>query len=58
MDAPFDNPVWTALTTGQRAVAHGDGRARRVPADVAPFVAVAELEIRHLRRTDTPERNA
>jgi ribosomal protein S18 acetylase RimI-like enzyme len=42
MEAPFDNPVWTALTTGQRALAQGDGRARRFPADVAPFVALAD----------------
>lgn len=37
---PLDNPVWNALATAHAAFALGDARARRYPADVAPFVAV------------------
>lgn len=38
----LDNPAWAALTTRQSGIALGDGRARRYPADVAPFLAVAD----------------
>jgi ribosomal protein S18 acetylase RimI-like enzyme len=38
---PLDNPVWSALTTRHATLAIGDGRARRYPRDVAPFVAIA-----------------
>ncbi len=38
---PLDNPVWSALTTQHAALARIAGRARRYPADVAPFVGVA-----------------
>ncbi|HVF33800.1 MAG TPA: GNAT family N-acetyltransferase [Candidatus Saccharimonadia bacterium] len=36
----LDNPVWAALTSAHAPLALGDVRARRYPADVAPFVAV------------------
>ena len=39
---PLDNPIWSALTTGHAALAHGGALARRYPADMAPFGAVAE----------------
>jgi GNAT superfamily N-acetyltransferase len=38
----FSNPVWHALETKHRHFAVSAGKARRYPADVAPFVAVAE----------------
>jgi GNAT superfamily N-acetyltransferase len=38
----FSNPVWHALGTMHRPFAVSAGQARRYPADVAPFVAVAE----------------
>ncbi|NOJ48329.1 GNAT family N-acetyltransferase [Bradyrhizobium archetypum] len=34
---PLDYPVWTALTTTQRALAEGDARARRYPTLMTPF---------------------
>jgi hypothetical protein len=38
-NAMLDNPIWYALTTRQGHLAIGDDRARRYPADVAPFIA-------------------
>lgn len=38
----FANPVWHALETRHRHFALSAGQARRYPADVAPFAAVAE----------------
>lgn len=38
----FSNPVWHALETRHRHFAISAGQARRYPADVAPFMAVAE----------------
>jgi predicted GNAT family acetyltransferase len=40
---PLDHPIWTALTTTQRALAEGDGRARRYPTDVTPFADMPDL---------------
>ena len=40
---PLDHPIWTALTTTQRALAEGDGRARRFPTDVTPFADMPEM---------------
>jgi ribosomal protein S18 acetylase RimI-like enzyme len=37
----LDNPVWSSLTSHHAALAQTSGRARRYPADVAPFVGVA-----------------
>jgi predicted GNAT family acetyltransferase len=38
----LDRPIWTALTTRQTAIAMGDALARRYPADIAPFAAIAD----------------
>ncbi len=40
---PLDHPIWTALTTTQRALAEGDGRARRFPTDVTPFADMPDM---------------
>jgi predicted GNAT family acetyltransferase len=37
----FRNPIWQALTTEQSSIALGGDLARRYPADVLPFCAVA-----------------
>lgn len=39
---PLDAVVWNALASKQRRFALGDARARRFPADVAPFAAMAD----------------
>jgi len=41
----FANPVWHALETKHRDFAIAAGQARRYPADVAPFAAVAEPSV-------------
>jgi GNAT superfamily N-acetyltransferase len=38
----FRNPIWQALTTDHAALAQGGDLARRYPADVLPFCAVAQ----------------
>ena len=45
----FANPVWHALETRHCHLAISGGNARRYPADVAPFVAVAEPTIDALK---------
>ena len=40
---PLDHPIWTALTTTQRALAEGDGRARRYPTQITPFADMPEM---------------
>lgn len=40
----LDNPVWNALATRHARFALGDGRVKRYPADVAPFLATAGAE--------------
>jgi hypothetical protein len=40
---PLDYPVWTALTTTQRALAEGGTLARRYPVAAAPFAALAQM---------------
>jgi ribosomal protein S18 acetylase RimI-like enzyme len=40
---PLDHPIWTALTSRQRALAEGDALARRYPPDIAPFAAMADI---------------
>jgi predicted GNAT family acetyltransferase len=40
---PLDQPIWTALTTTQQALAEGDGRARRYPTLVAPFADMSKM---------------
>ncbi|AKD53922.1 GNAT family N-acetyltransferase [Spirosoma radiotolerans] len=39
---PLDNPVWSALTSGNQAFALGNDQAKYYPPLIAPFVAVAE----------------
>jgi ribosomal protein S18 acetylase RimI-like enzyme len=38
---PLDHPVWSSLTTHHAPLARTIGRAKRYPADVAPFVGIA-----------------
>ena len=38
---PLDNPVWSSLTTHHASLARAAGRARRYPADVAPFAGIS-----------------
>jgi predicted GNAT family acetyltransferase len=38
----LDNPIWQALSTAQRALAEGNGLARRFPSDVAPFAGLID----------------
>jgi ribosomal protein S18 acetylase RimI-like enzyme len=38
---PLDHPIWSALTTRQRALAEGDMLARRYPPVIGPFAAMA-----------------
>jgi len=42
---PLDQPIWTALTTTQQALAEGDGRARRYPTEVTPFADMPDLSV-------------
>jgi ribosomal protein S18 acetylase RimI-like enzyme len=37
----LDNPIWSALSTGQAYLAQTNGLAKRFPSDVAPFGAMA-----------------
>src|SRR5260370_24339093 len=36
----LDNPIWFALTTEHRLLAHSHGLARRYPPDVSPLAAL------------------
>lgn len=38
----LDNPIWSSLVSRHRAFARGDGRVARYPADVAPFLGIAD----------------
>jgi GNAT superfamily N-acetyltransferase len=38
----LDNPIWNALTTEHRALALGDGPARRYPAEIGPLSGLSE----------------
>jgi predicted GNAT family acetyltransferase len=40
---PLDHPIWSALTTRQRALAEGDGPARRYPVAFTPFADMADM---------------
>src|SRR5258705_13490904 len=39
---PLDHPIWSALTSRQRALAEGGDLARRYPFAIAPFAATAD----------------
>lgn len=41
---PLDEVIWRALTSVQEAFAEGAGRARRYPAEIAPFAATIDFE--------------
>src|ERR1700722_12631474 len=41
---PLDAVIWQALTSIQKGLAEGDGRARRYPAPIAPFAATIDRE--------------
>lgn len=41
MSHPLDNPVWSALTSGNQSIALGSDQAKYYPPQVAPFVGVA-----------------
>ncbi|NUO51014.1 MAG: GNAT family N-acetyltransferase [Polyangiaceae bacterium] len=42
MTPDLENPLWASLTTTHRSLALGGERVLRYPADVAPFIAVAD----------------
>lgn len=42
---PLDNPFWSSLTTLHRGIALGEGDVLRYPADVAPFLGVADAGV-------------
>ena len=41
----LDNPIWSALTTGQAQLAQGGSLAKRFPSDVAPFAAMPDQSV-------------
>jgi ribosomal protein S18 acetylase RimI-like enzyme len=43
---PLDDPIWTALTTRQQALAEGGALALRYPPAIAPFAAMLEMSPR------------
>ncbi|MHC6150914.1 GNAT family N-acetyltransferase [Bradyrhizobium elkanii] len=40
---PLDRPIWSALTTRQRALAEGGADARRFPLAIAPFADMVDM---------------
>lgn len=42
---PLDNPFWSSLATLHRGIALGEDGVLRYPADVAPFLGLAEADI-------------
>lgn len=55
---PLDNPIWAALTTGNRAFAEGGPLAWRYPPAIAPFAAIADrtaLSFAALARLTPPD---
>jgi predicted GNAT family acetyltransferase len=45
---PLDHPVWNALTSRQQALAEGGAWARRYPAAIGPFAAIADMSAQSL----------
>ena len=43
MTHPLDRPIWSALTTRQRALAEGGAVARRFPRAIAPFADMVDM---------------
>jgi hypothetical protein len=42
---PLDNPFFSALSTLHRQFALGEGGVLRYPADVAPFLGLADAQV-------------
>jgi ribosomal protein S18 acetylase RimI-like enzyme len=40
---PLDQPIWSALTTRQKDLAEGSGRARRFPPAIGPFADLVNM---------------
>ena len=47
MDHTMNNPVWLALTSGNRHLSLGNDRARYLPVDISPFAAVRQPDPEH-----------
>jgi ribosomal protein S18 acetylase RimI-like enzyme len=43
MTHPLDQPIWTALTTRQQALAEGGAQARRYPSEIGPFADMVDM---------------
>ena len=43
MTHPLDQPIWTALTTRQQALAEGGAMARRFPLAIGPFADMVDM---------------
>ena len=43
MTHPLDQPIWSALTTRQQALAEGGALARRFPLAIAPFADMVDM---------------
>src|SRR5881392_1695995 len=43
---PLDQPIWSALTSRQQALAEGGARARRFPPAIGPFADLVEMSPR------------
>jgi ribosomal protein S18 acetylase RimI-like enzyme len=43
MTHPLDQPIWTALTTRQQALAEGGALARRYPSEIGPFADMVDM---------------
>lgn len=43
-DAPLDNPIWSALNGRHRDLADGSDGVMRYPADIAPFLGIADAD--------------
>ncbi|MBR1224371.1 MULTISPECIES: GNAT family N-acetyltransferase [unclassified Bradyrhizobium] len=43
MTHPLDQPIWSALTTRQQALAEGGAVARRFPLTIAPFADMVDM---------------
>jgi predicted GNAT family acetyltransferase len=49
----LDDPIWAALTTGNRALAEGGPLALRYPPEIAPFAAVADRTVASFAALET-----
>ncbi|WP_167855190.1 GNAT family N-acetyltransferase [Hymenobacter wooponensis] len=50
MEHPLDNPIWQALSTGNKALAIGDELAQVLPRDIGAFAGLAEYTPRAFAR--------